>query len=405
MQRQNVHLELELVLHRVAAKVANVWIVVILVVLLVRLQVLLGAEQLFAIVVVAREIRMVHVIHAIVRHYREFRGDGLVAQMAGVGAVMVLDMFLQAGAILEDPLAGATTREQGTRVFAIVLAALHVTAQQVALVEGLVALFAVVQRLLVDIGGLQAGQIARVALHVQLVAVNLGDVRRQMIPRRARFHAVLARDVRVSLVHPIYVLPEVRGSAVALVAQITGKQAVNGAPMVAELVEIREFHVHAHLTAEIHLRRAVVLDFRLDNGLAHAVVREALDVQSVNLPVTRHFRLVRVRSPANVAAKVAVGQWPVIGAHVRAQLYHVGEDFEAYPAYQRHRVRVHAHHVLPVVHSAAPQFAANLAGVWRGTLDQVMLRVLVAQRFGGKYLCAILSLALCREKETTECWL
>jgi hypothetical protein len=131
VQAEYVHFELELVFHGVATKVTDVRTAVVLVVLAVGLEVLLRPEELATIVELASEVRVEHVVHAVVRHYAELRRYRLLAQVALVRAVMVLDMLLQARAVLEYALASSAAREQGTRILAVVLAALHVAPQQV----------------------------------------------------------------------------------------------------------------------------------------------------------------------------------------------------------------------------------------------------------------------------------
>lgn len=131
VQAQYVHLQLELVLDGVAAEVADIGVGVVLVVLAVGLEVLLGAEELATVVELAGQVRVEHVVHAVVRHDAELGRDGLLAEVALVRAVVVLDVLLQARAVLEDALAGATAGQKGTGVLAVVLAALHVTTEEV----------------------------------------------------------------------------------------------------------------------------------------------------------------------------------------------------------------------------------------------------------------------------------
>lgn len=120
----------------------------------------------------------------------------------------------------------------------------------------------------------------------------------------------------------------------------------------------------------------------------------SLAVEPVYLPVPRHLALVGVRPAADVAAKVAVCQRPVLELDVLAELQDVGEHLETDAADEGHRVRVHAHHVLPVVDAAAPELAADLAGVGRAALELVVLGVLVAEVLGREDLAAVVALAL-----------
>lgn len=111
MQRQNVHFEFEFVFNSVAAVVADVDHRVIFVLVAVALEVLLGAEQFSTIGELAGEVRVEHVQDTVVRHDAEFGGDGLVAEVAGVGCVVVLDVLLQTRPVLENTLAGTTARQ------------------------------------------------------------------------------------------------------------------------------------------------------------------------------------------------------------------------------------------------------------------------------------------------------
>lgn len=93
-----------------------------------------------------------------------------------------------------------------------------------------------------------------------------------------------------------------------------------------------------------------------------------LSIKAVDLSVPGHFALVGVGPAANITTEVTVGERPVFELDVLTKLHYVGEDFEANAADERHRVRVYAHHVLPVIHPTAPQFAADFACIWRATL-------------------------------------
>lgn len=107
------------------------------------------------------------------------------------------------------------------------------------------------RRVIVAARVLEIHDVPEVVLDLGLVAVYLGDVGRQVVLRRAGLEAVATGDVLVALVHAIDVLPEVRGAAVTLVAEIAGEEIVYHAPVVAEIVEARELEVAAHLAAEV----------------------------------------------------------------------------------------------------------------------------------------------------------
>jgi hypothetical protein len=47
-------------------------------------------------------------------------------------------------------------------------------------------------------------------------------------------------------------------------------------------------------------------------------VRRYRRLQTVDLPVPRHLRFIRIRPTANITAKVTIGQGPVLRPHVRA---------------------------------------------------------------------------------------
>lgn len=212
-----MHLQLEFVLHGVTAKVADVRIAVILVILSMRLEILLGAEEFLTARIVTCQIRMIHMIDAIVCHDAQLGSDGLVTQMAGIRAVMILDVLLQTRTILEYPLAGSAAGQQCSRILTVILAALHMTSEQVALVESLVTLLAVMQDTIFHTQGLGNDAVLTVlATHRGYVPVNLRDVRRQMIPRRARFRTVWTSHVRMTLVYPVHMFPQVRRPTIIL---------------------------------------------------------------------------------------------------------------------------------------------------------------------------------------------
>lgn len=68
MQREDVHLQFQLILYGIATEIAHVRIGVILMVLPMGLQIFLRAEKFLTIRMLARQIRMVHMFDAVVRH-------------------------------------------------------------------------------------------------------------------------------------------------------------------------------------------------------------------------------------------------------------------------------------------------------------------------------------------------
>lgn len=119
--------------------------------------------------------------------------------------MVIFNVLLQTRAVLEYSLAGATAGQQRAGILAIVLAAFHVTAEQVALVESLMTLLAVMHDTVLHAAqGFGSDKV----LTVLVGFVNFRNVRRQVFPRRASLRTVRTGDVRVALVYPVHVFPQ-----------------------------------------------------------------------------------------------------------------------------------------------------------------------------------------------------
>jgi hypothetical protein len=143
-------------------------------------------------------------------------------------------------------------------------------------VEGFVALLAEVQDVVLCGGGgccccccccgrrcrcrvvaaaLEAHGVPDLALELGLVSVYLGNVGREVVLGGARLEAEATGDVLVAFMYAIYVLPEVRGASVALVAQVAGEEAVGHASVVAQIFQAGELEVATHLAAKVDKSR------------------------------------------------------------------------------------------------------------------------------------------------------
>lgn len=72
-----------------------------------------------------------------------------------------------------------------------------------------------------------------------------------MIFRSASLEAVTAGHVLVAFVHSVDVLPEMRCTPVAFVAQIAGEKAMGHAAVIAQLLKAVEPEIVAYITTQI----------------------------------------------------------------------------------------------------------------------------------------------------------